>query len=204
MSVVSILLFAFVNSMTNVTARTDSNVRAEQEAQNALRVIGRDIRAASPIIDSAGCDGGFGDCLRFDIRTVTDFTRSCERDTVTYRLNRTNPQTNPQTITRDVQRWIWNAGTSSCIAGTAVTGAPVIGSLRIPPGTPLFVYSDRRGGLLPSSDAACASAPTPACKIVSAPSSDGTAGVRIDLVVQYHSNAPTLNLSSNAVLRNGR
>lgn len=188
LSIVSLMLFTFMQGITTVTARTDRNVKAEQEAQLVLRKITEEVRAADPIVDAAGCTGGFGDCLRFDVPRVINFAQPCVRRTIAYKLDRVAGR-----ITRDATEWTWNSATSACVASSVVTGRVMIESLVFPASVPLFAYTDQSGGAV-----ATANIPAP-------PSANGTAAVRVNLRIRYQKqNAPDLVLSSNAVLRNNR
>lgn len=190
LSIVSLMLFTFMDGITSVTARTERHVQAEQDAQIVLRKMTEEIRAANPILDSAGCAGaasGFADCLRFDIQRTTEFEKPCVRRTVSYKLNRT-----AQVITRDATDWVWSSAISGCVVANTTTRV-VIESLNYPTSTPLFVYTDNAGD------------PVGPTLITLPPNQDGTAAVKVNLRLNYQKrNAPSLVLSSNAVLRNNR
>lgn len=191
LSIVSLMLFTFMDGVTRVTARTDRHVQAEQEGQLALRKMTEEIRAANPILNAGGCSAGFGDCLQFDIPRGTNFAQACVRRTVAYKLNRTS-----RLITRESTDWVWNAGTSSCLA-TNVSSRTFVESAVFPSTTALFQYTNADGATLsPTADAA---------KIPLPPNQTGTAAVKVNLVIKYQArNTPDLVLSSNAVLRNNR
>ena len=192
LTIVSLMLFTFMDGVTSVTARTDRHVQAEQDAQILLRKMTEEIRAANPILDAAGCPGagpagGFADCLRFDIQRPTEFEKLCVRRTVAYKLNRT-----AQTITREATEWVWSPAISDCVAG-ATTSRVVIEQLNFPAATPMFEYTDKFGDSVASA------------LIPLAPNKAGTAAVKVNLLLNYQKrNAPGLVLSSNAVLRNNR
>lgn len=192
-AIVTLMLFTFMNGVTNVTARTDRHVQAEQSAQLALRRMTQDIRAANPIVDAAGCTGataagGFGECIRFDVPRPSEFTKPCVGTRVAYKLNRTAGR-----ITREATNYTWNTSTSACDPGPTTVGV-VLDQLNYASSTAAFTYTNKAGTAL-----------TTAADIIRKPSAGGTAAVKIDLVIRYQTrNTPDLVLSSNAVLRNNR
>lgn len=188
LSMLSLMLFTFVNGLTTFTTRADRHVHAEQEAQLALRKVTEEIRAASPIVDDAGCAAGFQDCLRFDLPRVVNFTHDCERRRISYRLDRSTGR-----LLRDSADWVWDSSVSACVQTNAVVGKVMMKSLDFPAATDLFIYTDQAGTTI-----------TDPAVIPDPPSVGGTAAVKVNLIVEYQKDAPDLVLASNAVLRNNR
>jgi hypothetical protein len=189
LSIVSIVLFDFVNNVTMVTARTDRHVRAEQDGQFALRRMTQEMRAANPILNAGGCTtgtlSGYGDCVSFDLARATNLDQPCVRRTITYKLDRPGRR-----VTREQKDWTWNGTT--CIAGATSGPAPIITNV-VNSGA-VFTYQNAKGQAL--SDVAL---------IPMAPKQNGTASVAVSLSIRYQArNTPDLNLSSTAVLRNNR
>lgn len=191
MSIVTLIVFSFLNGMTSVTARTDRNSRAEGDAQLTFRAMTAEIRSAFPITGT--CTGGYGDCISFDIQRPDLTVHTCQRRSVTYALNRTQG-----TVTRSQTDFTYSAATKTCTSVVRNTNTVVLRSVEMPAGTPLFRYYDSAGvELRPAVAAELAKIPT-------APNAGGTASVKINVLIRYQRNAPLINLASDVVLRNNR
>lgn len=189
MGIVSVVLFDFLDSTTNVTARATSSVVKENEARLALRELTADIRAANVIsatypTNSACTTGGsfptgYPSCVTFEIKRSVDSAQACPKSVVTYGLvgtsvkkTRIDYAANCTTITR------------------SVTGRTVIDGVVNGASTPLFRYFDGTGAQVAST--------TSTAGYIAASS------IKTTLLLQYKTRSPNLLIDSTVALRNNR
>jgi Tfp pilus assembly protein PilW len=70
LSIVFIIVFDFLDRTSNLTVRTDTQARAEDESQRAMRTVTQHLRGARPITgtcNTAGFPTGYSDCIRFEV-----------------------------------------------------------------------------------------------------------------------------------------
>lgn len=182
LSIVSFVIFNFLDGTTSTTNRAISNVNASQEAQSALRTVTQGVREANPI--GAACTSptaGYGSCLRFSVPRPAPGYLSCT-STVTYRLV---PTTAPESVIR-ATRVDTGCATSVSTQRDLITVVNTAAN-------PLFTYYDDQGKEMPLPPTAGAVAPVLA------------KSMKTTLVVRYRGQpgAP-LVLTSTASLRNNR
>lgn len=185
MSIVSFMLFNFLDASTNLTSRATLHTRAQQSAELAMRTVTEDLRAANPIT-AAPC-GTYKDCVTFEVQRASQTGRTCEKTVITYTLA-------SGTLRRSLTENTWTG--SACAVTRSISNYPLLDSMTNTTATPLLTYYDNKGAALdPASQAAT---------LVKKPSQGGTASVKVTFVVSYKANAPTLTLSSVLALRNNR
>lgn len=188
LSIVTAMLYGFLDGTSNATARIGLHTRAQRDAELAMRTITQDLRAASPII-SAPC-GSYGNCMAFEVQRAAQTGHDCEKTVIGYALA-------SGTLLRSLTENTWTG--ASCAVTQTITNLPILASVvnaTDAPTTPLFVYYDNKGVVLDPS--------TQATTLVKKPSQGGTASIKVSFVVRYKSNAPVLTLSGVAALRNNR
>ena len=189
MAMVGFMLLGFLDSSTTLTTRAALHTRAQRDAEQALRTVTEDLRAANPIT-GAPCTGGYGDCVSFEIPRVTQTGRDCEKTVMTYKRAGT-------VLTRTLVENVWNG--TACTVRRQLTDLPLLTGLAnaaVSPAEALFTYYDSRGVVL--------SPTTQATMIPRRPSQGGTATVKLSLAVKFMRSAPELRLSGIAALRNNR
>lgn len=176
--VVLVVLLQFLTTSTTVTARADNNVRAERDAQIALRTVTQDLRSASAISACASPDT-YANCVTVDITRSTVAKQLCPKRVVTYRAS---GSTLTQTFKDYAADCTTVTGSASRILMTGLTSTATFTYYAKNGITPLLLSSSSDLALLPK---------TPA--------------IRASLAVRYPSpNAPVLTLASVATLRNNR
>ncbi len=188
LSIVTAMLYGFLDGTSNATARIALHTRAQRDAELAMRTITQDLRAASPIL-SAPC-GSYANCMTFEVQRAAQTGHACEKTVIGYALA-------SGALQRSLTENTWTG--ASCAVTRTVDNLPILTSVvnaTVAPTTPLFVYYDNKGVVLDPS--------TQATTLVKKPSQGGTASIKVSFVVRYKSNAPVLTLSSLAALRNSR
>jgi len=188
LSIVSAMLFGFLDSTSSATARITLHTRTQRDGELAMRTITQDLRAASPIT-SAPC-GSYNSCVAFSVQRATQTGHDCEKTVIGYALA-------SGVLRRSLVENTWTG--SSCAVTRTITNLPILTSVvnaTVSPVTPLFVYYDNKGAVLDPA--------TQAATLVKKPSQGGTASIKVTLVVRYKTSAPPLTLSSLAALRNNR
>lgn len=176
LSAVLAIVFGFMTSATETTTRADASVRAEQEAITALRTVTEDLRSTRDevVLPCAGVT--FDKCVTVEISKVTSGTAVCPKRVVRYWVEGTDLR---QQLTDYAQNCttVTKSGTRTLVGGVESTS--------------IFTYyaSDGVTPLNLASQTALV-AKTPAIKVA--------------LSVKFRKNAPALNLSSFASLRNNR
>ena len=198
LSIVSVILFSFIDNVTNTTTRASADVQAETDAQLLLRQMSEDIRAAQDI--SATYPGtptcaaspdysspnfsGYKNCLSFSIyRPTSSSNLTCPRTDVVYGLNGTNLA---------MSRKEWKIVGGVCTATSTTTGLVQMKSVvNGATGQALFQYFDKTGkDMLPSSGTQV--------------NPVGATTVKVTIVKRYRKNAQDLVLTTSAALRNQR
>ena len=190
-SIVSFMMLDFLDSTTMLSNRANGHSRAEQEAQQAMRMLTQDLRSANPIT-GAPCTGGYKDCVSFDVQRAAQYGRTCEKTVFTYRLA-------SGTLTRSMEERTWSTATNACVVTRSTSAYPLLRSVvnnSTTPQTPLFTYYDNKGALLDPG--------TKAAVIPLKPSLGGAASVNVTFVVRYLAKAPDVRLSGSVSLRNNR
>lgn len=187
LGIVSMAMFEFLDTTTNVTARATSSVVKENEGRLALREITEDVRAANAVSATYSANSAcpavgsypanYGTCLTFEIKRSVNASLACPKSVITYGLvgtelkqTRLDYASNCTTVTRSIVG-------RTMIAGVA-NGA-----------TPLFQFYGDNGALI--------TAGTTAPYIAAS-------SVRVNLTLSYKTRSPNLNLSSMVALRNNR
>ncbi|HEX2698983.1 MAG TPA: prepilin-type N-terminal cleavage/methylation domain-containing protein [Acidimicrobiales bacterium] len=188
LSIVSAMLYGFLNSTSSATARISLHTRAQRDAELAMRTITQDLRAASPIT-SAPC-GSYANCIAFELQRASATGHDCEKTVIGYALA-------SGTLRRSLTENTWSG--SACTVTRSVTNLPLLVSVvnaTVTPTVPMLVYYDNKGVLLDPA--------TQATTLVKKPAQGGTATIKVNFVVQYKSDAPPLKLTGLAALRNSR
>lgn len=192
--IVAVMLFNFLDSTTSITTRIDSNVRTEQDAQLAMRVLTQDLRAAQEIKSCpsaswaagthVGWPAGFANCIRFTVsRNVSGFDPTpgaCPKSTFAYAL------VNGRLL---VDRDDWNFNASGvCVKTTRHSERPVLDQIVNTASQPLFTYLDGDGRPI-----------DPVTNAASVPTADS---VRVHFVLQHRPRTPLLEFKTTVGLRN--
>lgn len=176
LSVVLVIVFGFMMNATQTTTRADASVRAEQEAINALRTVTEDLRSATD--ESLALCAGFtyDKCVTFSISKVTTGTDPCPKRVLKYWVDGT-------TLKQQLTDYAANC--------TTVTRSGTRELIKGVQSTSIFTYYASDGVTpltLPGQDASVPNTPA----------------VKVSLSIKFRNNAPPLELSSFASLRNNR
>jgi hypothetical protein len=201
LSIVTFVLFNFLDNTTKVTARTNEDLAAENDAQLALRTMTEDIRgtaAGSSTSGIASCASASacGSTLTFFVSRPSVTQTACGNgiaapySTITYSLvgttlQETRTETKADcatTTTRFSNRQI----IKNIVAGTAV-----------------FSYLDANGNLINLNLSGNDSNGSPQGRDL-LPSPRAVSAVKISLKVQYRGGSTPLTITSVASLRNAR
>lgn len=174
LGIVLIIVFGFLMNATETTTRADANVRAEQDAINALRTATEDLRSAALVSPCAGFT--YDKCVTIEISKVTFGGAACPKRVLRYWVEGTNFRQSLTDYAADCAT-VTKSGTRTLIGGIQSTS--------------IFTFY-AADGVTPLNLGTQASlvAKTPAIKVA--------------LSVKYRNNAAPLNLSSFASLRNNR
>jgi hypothetical protein len=191
-SLVSLMLFSFLDHTTLLTARADSGARADAETQLALRIATDDIRGALPVsqcvsdgVASPALPTTYADCITATVSRNTSGLDNCPRSVFVYAV----------VDYSGVRRLVQNRTDYTRSGGSCVSSAPrlrrvLLESVVNPSSAPVFTYYTRTGATIdPVANPA---------HVVKASS------IKMSLHVNYRKNAPPLVLSSVIAPRNSR
>ncbi len=193
-SVVSIVMFDFLDNTSRLAARTDRHAQAESDAQLALRIVTQNIRSAAPIggpctatTDSASpsLPPGYDNCIRLTVSRNNSNGASCARSEFVYAV---------VPVTDGTRRLVENrqdfTGTTTCTSSGARLRRVILEKVVNTAAQPLFTYYNRAGG---------------AINTVAAPGAvPAAASVKLSLRVRHTAKADPLFFSSVAAPRNTR
>jgi prepilin-type N-terminal cleavage/methylation domain-containing protein len=174
MGIVMVMVLGFLMQATEITARSDSNTRAEQNAVLAMRTVTEDIRSAKTVSQCAGFT--WDTCITVEILKSTVAGQTCPKRIATY-----------QVVSGELKQQYTDYA-ANCTTVTKTVNRPLISGVQ---NTSLFTYYAIDGvtplNLLDATDQG---------KVVSSPA------VKTSLTVLYRKNVKTLSLSSFASRRN--
>lgn len=178
LTIVMVTLFEFLENTTSLSARTTRLVRAETEAQFALREVTQELRGASAVRPCASA--GYATCVTVDIaRPASAAAAGCPLRTVTFRLASgrvLQDRTDYPTCTTPTTRY---------------AGRVVLPNVVNSAATPLFAYLGDDGN--------------PVDVVTRAADVPTAAAVQVTLVVDSTARtAAPLRFSATAALRNNR
>jgi prepilin-type N-terminal cleavage/methylation domain-containing protein len=198
-SIVSALVYAVLIDSTQVAARADNSVRAENNGRLALRAISQDIRAAVQIrtaTSTTACTtgltypAGFATCVGFLIPHTTSASAAettvagnptpiaCPYSNITYGLK--------SGVIRE-DRTDYNA---SCVATSSFTGKAILGSVTNTSAQAMFTFYDLFGNRLGASSTVA--------------EYQKAGSVTMQIYLNYQKSAPDISLMATAALRNDR
>jgi prepilin-type N-terminal cleavage/methylation domain-containing protein len=199
MSIVSALVYSFLNNSTQIAARASNSTAAEDNGRLALRTISEDLRSAEQIQTSSSttaCPTGttfpaaFANCIRFLVphevaagATTTTVAPgappiACPFSKITYGVR-------AGVIRED--RTDYDA---SCTPKTMLTGKAVLAGLDRSSPLPLLAYYDTYGNRLG------------AANTISDYTRAGSIAIQVQLT--YQTGAPDISLMTMSALRNNR
>lgn len=196
LSIVSMMMFSFLDHMTNISARATLDVQNEAQANIILRTVTEDLRAASSIRttypSTTSCPaggtypGGYASCISFNVPHITAVNTRCPYTAIIYGIV-------GSTLYED--QTVYDA---SCTA-TSTTTHKVLASNVSNGSTPMLTYYDATGNQLSatSSGAGLTFTTNPSDWIVAST-------VKISLAFTYRAGAPAVPFTSSAALRNNR
>lgn len=194
LSIVSVILFAFLASVMKTTTRANKDVETEKAIELALRPLTEDIRGATSIATAypsgTACPSGgsyptgYSNCLSFTIDRPSSAQATCPKSVISYGVRSDG-------IVREDR-------TDYAIVGAVCTGTQLyIGRTLLTNvatgGQSLFTYFDRFGNVINPN----ASGQTTA-------SFAAAAMVRVTVNVRYQSGSSLLSYTSDLTLRNNR
>lgn len=193
-SLISLMLFDFLDRTTVLTGRADAGARADADVQLALRIATDDIRGALPV-SACASDGatpalptgaaGYPNCVTASVSRNTAGLDPCPRSVFVYAV------VDYSGIRKLVQnRTDYTGSGTSCTAGTPRLRRVLLDNIVNPASAPVFTYYARTGATIDP-------AVSPAA-VVKASS------IKLTLHVKYRKNAPPLVLSSMIAPRNSR
>lgn len=190
-SLISLMLFDFLDHTTALTARADSGARADAEVQLALRIATDDIRGALPVRQCTS-DGAapalplsFSDCLRVDVSRNTSGLDPCPKSVFVYAV------VNYSGVRKLIQnRTDFIGSGASCTSTTPRLRRVLLEDVVNPASVPLFAYFTRTGA--------------PIDPALSPAEVARASSIKMTLHVKYRNNAPPLQLSSVIAPRNTR
>lgn len=187
LSIVVLMMFAFLDQVTRLSVRTDRQAEAEAESQLALRIATQNIRGALPVSQCTG-DGvspalpsSYSDCVKVRVSRSTAGIVACPYTDYVYAL----------VDYSGVKKLVENRQDVSCTG--AVSGARLrrvlIDNVVNTAGEPLFTYYRDNGTTIPATDTAAVPA---------------ASSLRLALKVNSSPNAPALSFASIVAPRNNR
>jgi prepilin-type N-terminal cleavage/methylation domain-containing protein len=174
MGIVLVMVLGFLMQATEITARSDSNTRAEQNAILAMRTITEDIRSAKTLSQCTGLT--WDKCITVEILKSTVSGQTCPKRIATY-----------QVVSGELKQ-AYTDYAANCTTVTKTVNRPLISGVQ---NTSLFTYYGTDGvTALNLADT------TEAAKVIFSPA------VKTSLTVLHRKNVKTLSLSSFASRRN--
>lgn len=177
LGIVLAVLFDFLASAMGITARTNRDVRAEQDAQTALRIVTQDLRSARYHTISSCAAAGLASCVTVEIAKSTLASQDCPKRVVTY------------SVVAGVLKQDLKDYAADC---TTVTKQQALNLLSGLTSASVFTYY-AADGITPID---LSSAPLTTVQAATA--------VTTTLSVKFQTNTPTLTFKSTASLRNNR
>jgi len=176
LSIVLIIVFGFMTSATETTTRADASVRAEQQAINALRTVTEDLRSTGEdkVLSCAGFT--MDKCVTVEISKVTGGTLTCPKRVLKYWVDGTDLKQQLTDYAANCTT-VTKSGTRTLISGVQSTS--------------IFTYYKADGV-------------TPLNLATEAGLAKDTPAIKVALSVKFRNNAPALEMSSFASLRNNR
>lgn len=207
LSLVMVATFDFLDRTSMLTFRADAHGQAEQDTQQALRIITEHTRGASPIDDPcttttdtqpAATEGlrqgtlpaGYANCLRFTVPRTTVGLDTCAKTDFVYAfvpVNRDPGGTLVDTYLVENRRETTGTNTGTCTTGTWRNRRVLMKNVANTAAQPLFSYYAEDGSLIPVTN-------TAAIKRASS--------VKVTLANKFRKAADPLVITSTAALRN--
>ena len=177
LGIVLAILFNFLANAMGITARANRDVRVEQDAQTALRIVTEDLRSARYRAISPCAAAGLASCVTVEIAKSTLAAQDCPKRVVTFAAS------------GGVLRQTLTDYAADCATVTKQQARNLLTGLT---GTSIFTYYGA-DGITPID---INSAPLATVQAATA--------VATTLSVQFQTNSPTLTFKSTASLRNNR
>jgi prepilin-type N-terminal cleavage/methylation domain-containing protein len=178
LSIVSVVLFNFLDQVTHVASRGTGDVASAQAAQLTLRTMTEDLRSATAIVPCASAS--YSTCITFNVPGSATSGTTCPERQITYSLVGT-------AIQETRLDYPANCGTPT----TTLSAKPIISGVQNGASTPVFTYSDKSQNVI---DPVAAAASVPQAAVLA-----------VSLQLSYQGGGSViLNLSSIVSLRNNR
>lgn len=196
LSVVVFAAFDFIDHTSMLTVRTETQARAADDAQRALRTVTQELRGASPIgapctattdTASPSLPAGYANCVQFTVVRTKNALDTCTRTIHVFALV-PNGATSRLVENRTSYAGTGTPNSATCPATTVASRRVVLDNLVNT--EPLFTWLRGDGSAISTTSA------TAATDVPKASS------VRVALHVRHRSNAPALRFTGVAALRN--
>ena len=193
-TIVSLILFGFLDSMMRVSTRATNNSQAEKAITLALRPVTENIRGTTTVASvypaTTSCTSGgsyptgYTNCLQVTVMRPISGQLTCRRSVYTYGLKADG-------ILRE-DRTDYSLVGGVCTVGTSYTGRVMLKNI-VNGSAPLFTYFDQFGNQLD---------PAASGQTVLPFTNAGT--IRVTVNVSYQTGSPLLSYTSDLALRNNR
>ncbi|HEX2040135.1 MAG TPA: prepilin-type N-terminal cleavage/methylation domain-containing protein [Acidimicrobiales bacterium] len=185
LSIVLVMAFDFLDRTTNITVKTETHARTEDDTQRVLRTVTQHIRGALPITGTcttAGYATTYDNCIRFTVPRGVSGIGSCARSEFVIGLVGTGTEKKLMYDRRDF------TGSTSCTAGPLSSQVLLLDRVVNTSLQPLFTYYASDGSQINTTSSA-ASVPN-------------AATVNVNVRVRYRMGSNPIVMTSSAALRN--